>query len=181
MIKINLIPYRQEMAKLRARKQIISVAAFLVILVLIVGGVHTWMTMSISALDKQVAASRAELNRLTKITGDLEKYQQDKAIAEKKLDIITRLEKNRDEGYILLAEFSRAIPRDDLWLTLLSKRGNDLRIEGMARDSRTIALFMERLGASPEIASVDLVSARQIPYAGTELKGFTLTGVMIER
>lgn len=178
MIKINLIPYREEMKKIRARQQLIAIAASFVILVIIVGGFHTWMTMSVSALDKRVAASRTELDRLKKLTGDIDKYREDKAIAEKKLEVITSLEKNRGEAYLLLREFSLTVPQDELWLTFLSisKTGGDLRLEGMAKDSATIALFMERLEASPEIASVDLVGVRKVPYAGAELKTFTLTG-----
>ncbi|MCK9230098.1 MAG: PilN domain-containing protein [Syntrophales bacterium] len=181
MIRINLIPYREEMAKLRARKLLITFAASFVILVLVVGSFHTWMTLSISALERQVTDSRTELDRLKKLTGDIDKYREDKALAEKKLQVITSLEKNRDEGYLLLREFSLTVPEGDLWLTLLSKRGTDLRTEGMAKDNRTIALFMERLTASPEILSVDLVAVRQVPYAGTELKSFTLTGSTIRR
>lgn len=175
MIKINLIPYREEMAKKRARKQIITAVSSLVILVLIVGGFHTWMTMSISALDKQVAASRAELNRLTRITGDLEKYREDKALVEKKLQIINDLEKNRGEGYRLMDEISVRVPEGRLWITLLSKRGESIRIEGMARNNEILALFMEKLEISPMIEAVDLVASRRVSYASIEVKNFSLS------
>lgn len=181
MIRVNLIPYREEMRKIQARRQIIAAAAVFVALVLAVVLFHTYMTMSVSALEKQVASSRADLERLKKITGDIEKYRQDKELVEKKLEVINSLEKNRDEGYKLLVEFANTVPAGELWLTLLSKRDGTLGVEGIAKDSLTIADFMSRLEESPETESVDLVGIRHIEYAGKELKAFKLSGTLYRR
>ncbi|MDD5475253.1 MAG: PilN domain-containing protein [Syntrophales bacterium] len=175
MIKINLIPYREEQKKIDTRRQIITLAATFVILVMIVGIFHGYMMMSLSALDKNVRNSRAELDRLRMITGDIDKYRQDKALVEKKLQVINDLEKNRGEGYRLLDEISIRVPEGRLWITLLSKRDATIRIEGMARSNEILALFMENLEMSPIIEAVDLVASRRVPYAGTELKNFALS------
>ncbi len=176
MIRVNLIPYREEMQKIRTRRQLVIAVASLVLVIFVVVLFQTFLSLSVSALEKDVRASRAELDRLRAITGDLDKYQQDKALVEKKLQVIEDLEMNRDEGFRLLTELSRTVPEGQLWITRFSKRGAALRLEGMARNNAAVALFMERLEASPMIGSVDLVMSRRVPYASTELKNFQLSG-----
>jgi len=53
--------------------------------------------------------------------------------------------------------------------------GNNLQIEGMAKDNPTIALFMKKLEGSPYIRTVDLVSSKQQPIADVKLMRFKLS------
>lgn len=178
MIRINLIPYREEMQKIQTRRQLVAAVGSLVLIIAVVALFQIFLAMSVSTLEKDVRASRADLDRLKAITGDLDKYEQDKALVEKKLQVIEDLELNRDEGFRLLTELSRTVPEGQLWITRFSKRGSNLRLEGMARNNAAVALFMERLEESPMIGTVDLVMSRRITYASTELKNFQLSGTV---
>ncbi|MCK9274440.1 MAG: PilN domain-containing protein [Syntrophales bacterium] len=175
MIKINLIPYHEEMKKIQARRQLVIGAGAVIFLLLALASVHLFMTMSVKALHTKVEAATSELERLKAITGNLDKFKTDKALVEKKLSIINNLEGDRKESIHLLTELSKSIPAGKMWLTLFSKKERKISLEGMAVNNDAIASFMDRLEESPFIKSVDLVTSRQTYYADKiELKQFML-------
>jgi len=56
--------------------------------------------------------------------------------------------------------------------------GNNLRIEGVARDNGTVARFMKNLEKIGFIQSVDLVVTKEQEVAGVKLQQFILTCVL---
>ncbi len=174
MIQMNLIPYREEVLKVKTRRRIATAIALVLLFAASVGMFHVYVTMTVSAMEKEVKASQAELERLRAITGDIEKYRRDKTLVETKLRIIEELEKNRDEAYRLLTELSVAVPEGQVWFAHVSKQGSMLRLEGTARNNGAVALLMERMEASPVFASVELAFSRRITYASMDLKSFKI-------
>jgi len=176
MIKINLVPYKEEMKKVQAIRQMVIIAASVILLVLVLVSVHVFMTLSVGSLEAKVKSASNELERLKAITGNLDKFKEDKALVEKKLSIIKNLEGNRKISVHLLQALSEQVPEGQIWLTLFLKNDMSITIEGMAKDNDAIALFMSRLEASPYFESVDLVTSQQEVYADkVELKKFRLT------
>lgn len=175
MIKINLLPYKEERKKAAIVQQIVVLSASLIIFILIIGTTHFYMTMTLNRLERDVKAAQTKLEKLSKITGDLEKFKQDKALVEKKIAIIQSLEKGRSGPVRILDEFATRIPKGRVWLSTIGQVGTNLMVEGMAKDNPTIALFMKALEGSPYIRTVDLVSSEQQPVADVKLMRFKLS------
>jgi len=175
MIKINLLPYKEERKRAAIVQQIVALSASLIIFILIIGTTHFYMTTTLNRLERNVETAKKKLEELTRITGDLEKFKQDKALVEKKIAIIQSLEKGRSGPVRILNEFATRIPKGRIWLITIEKMGNNLQIEGMAKDNPTIALFMKKLEGSPYIRTVDLVSSKQQPIADVKLMRFKLS------
>jgi len=175
MIKINLLPYKEERKREAMIRQIVTLSASVIIFILIVGTIHFYMTMTLNGLEKDVAASKKKLAELTKITGDLEKFKKDKALVEKKIAIIDSLEKGRTGPLRLLDEFATRVPEGRMWLITIEESGASLTVEGMAKDNPTIAFFMKTLEESPYIESVDLVSSKQETVSEVSLMRFRLS------
>lgn len=174
MIKINLLPYKEERKREALIRQIVILSASVFIFIFIVGTIHFYMSLTLNSLEKDVAASKKKLAELTKITGDLEKFKKDKALVEKKIAIIDSLEKGRTGPLRVLDEFATRVPEGRMWLITIEESGANLNVEGMAKDNPTIAFFMKTLEESPYIESVDLVSSKQETVAEVSLMRFRL-------
>ena len=88
--------------------------------------------------------------------------------------MINTLEANRIFPVRMLDELNMLVPTKEIWLDKLTETGQALRIEGMARDNGTVALFMKSLEKASFIKSVDLVFSREKDVAGTKLQQFIL-------
>ena len=175
MIKINLLPYKEERKREAMIRQIVTLSVSVIIFILIVGTTHFYMTTTLNQLERDVEASKKKLEELTRITGDLKKFKEDKALVEKKIAIIQSLEKGRSGPVRILDEFATRIPEGRVWLLTIEESGANLMVEGMAKDNPTIALFMKALEESPYIQSVDLVSSKQETVSEVSLMRFRLS------
>ncbi|MCD6486535.1 MAG: PilN domain-containing protein [Syntrophobacterales bacterium] len=174
MIKINLLPYREEKKKASTKRQVfiwlISFGGLLLLVILF----HVHMVMNVARLETEVQSARVKLDTLTKITGDLEKFKLDKEILEKKIGIIEALEKDRNYPVHIMDELASRISPQREWLTRVAKKDNNLRVEGVAVNNSAIAQFMKRLEGSPYIKTVDLISSKQTDVSGVKLMEFVL-------
>ncbi|HPQ43293.1 MAG TPA: PilN domain-containing protein [Syntrophales bacterium] len=174
MIKINLLPYREEKAKAGTKRQLIigllSFGAFLLVLI----ALHIFMIMDVEKLETEVQSARTRLDSLTKVTGDLEKFKADKALLEKKIGIIESLEKNRTFPVHIMDELASRISPQREWITSFAQKDTNLRVEGIAVNNPAIAQFMKELEDSPYIQTVDLISSKQTIISGVKLMGFVL-------
>ena len=111
---------------------------------------------------------------MNKKVGDLEGFKRDKREIEQKLGVIKSLEGNRLFPVRMLDEINRLVPAGDIWLEKISENGQELRIEGIARDSITVAGFMKSLEKAGFIQSVDLGVSREKEVSGVKLQQFIL-------
>jgi type IV pilus assembly protein PilN len=175
VIKINLLPYREERKKANLRRQFVMALIFLGVFMLLILSLHLYISTSISRLETKVEVANGKLTALKKITGNLEKFKKDKEIIKKKIDIIQRLERDRSAPAQLLDELAVRIPIGKAWLSSFKKAESTLTIDGVATDNPTIALFMKSLEESDYIESVDLISSKQINISDTKLMSFVLS------
>ncbi|MBW2648912.1 MAG: PilN domain-containing protein [Deltaproteobacteria bacterium] len=153
MTRINLLPYREERKRARAKRQVLIGLVSFGIFFLLVVSLHIYVAMNIAELETEVKSAHNKLDTLTKVTGDLGKFKANQALLEKKIGIIKDLERD---------------------ITSVAKKDNTLRVKGVAINNPAIAQFMKRLEGSPYIKTVDLISSKQMVISGVKLMGFTL-------
>lgn len=160
MIKINLLPFRAERKKENVRRQL-SIYGLTVVLLLL-GMVYTFLTLNsrLAELTAREAAFTAELARYADTNRLLKEINDKIADVQSKLEVIGTLEQAKTGPVLLLEEIARAVPRDRLWLRILSEKNGILTIEGFAMDNDTVALFMTALEKADHIRTVDLVNTR---------------------
>ncbi len=176
MIRINLLPYREKTNKENLRRLVNILAGVLVLFVLIILAVHLFFIRSIGGLEAEIREADARLIALNKKVGEVEALKRDKKDLEKKLEVIKTLDENRLFPVHMLDEIGRLVPARDMWLEkiLESDNGKELRIEGMARDSITLAGFMKSLEKVGFVRSVDLGVSREQEVSGVKLQQFIL-------
>ncbi|MBN1612858.1 MAG: PilN domain-containing protein [Deltaproteobacteria bacterium] len=178
MIRINLLPYREKEQKAGIARQFIVMGAVLGAFLVLVLAVHLVVSSKISGLEEEIQTLESDLERLTKVVGDVEQYKEDKRVVEKKLAVIAQLEHNRLGPVRLLDGLTQLVPTEDVWLDRLSQSGTDLRIEGVARDNIAVVKFMKNLEGSDLIRSVDLQSTKETEISGIKLQKFILSCAM---
>ena len=178
MIKINLLPYREKEKKENLQRQIIILSGTLVLFLLIILAVQLYFSMSISGMETKIREADAKLVVLNKKVGDIEGFKRDKKEMEQKLGVIKSLEGNRLFPVRMLDELNLLVPAKEAWLEKITQNGQELRIEGMARDSITVARFMKSVEKAGFVQSVELVVSREKELAGVKLQQFILTCVM---
>ena len=174
MIKINLLPYREEKKKAGAKRQVLIGLVSSGVFLLLAASLHIYVVVSVAKLETGVQSARIQLDALTKVTGNLEKFKADKELLEKKIGVIKDLEKNRAYPVHIMDELASRISPQREWLTSVAKKDDNLRVEGVAVNNPAIAQFMKRLESSPYIQTVDLISSKQTVISGVKLMGFVL-------
>ncbi len=173
MIEINLLPLREARRKETVRFQV-SVFILTVILALAVVFFLKWNAdQRERQLDGQIKSVQAEIARLNKIVGEINRIKREKELLERRLKVIEGLERGRLGAAKLFDELSRRVP-EKLWLEKVSKKGSTLHLEGIALDDETIADFMTTLEASPLISRVELELAQRHRVGEVPLKKFVL-------
>jgi len=175
MIRINLLPYREKEKKENLQRQILLSSGTLVIVILVLVAVYFYFSMNVGGLEKKIVEANARLVILDKKVGDIERFKRDKKDLEQKLGVINALEGNRIFPVRMLDELNMLVPTKEMWLERLTETGQELRIEGTAKDNGTVALFMKNLEKARFIKTVDLVVSREKDVAGTKLQQFILT------
>jgi type IV pilus assembly protein PilN len=178
MIRINLLPYREKAKKENLQYQILALAGALLLFLLIILAVHVYFNMNISSMEATIREAEARLVILNKKVGDIERFKKDKRELEQKLGVINALETDRLFPVRMLDELNQLILSKEAWLEKVTQTGQDLRIEGMAKDNGTVARFMKNMEKAGFVQSVELVVSREKEVAGVKLQQFILTCVM---
>jgi len=166
MIKINLLPYREKEKKENLQRQIVILSGTL------------YFNALISGMETKIQEADGKLVVLNKKVGDIEGFKRDKKELEQKLGVINSLEGNRLFPVRMLDELNLLVPSKEAWLEKITQKGQELRIEGMARDNGTVARFMKSLGKAEFVQSVELVVSKEKEVAGVKLQQFILNCVM---
>jgi type IV pilus assembly protein PilN len=174
MIRINLLPYRERKKKTNLKRQMvvgtIAIGIFFLFLILL----HLHTSMGMARLEAEVESARVRLHALMGVTGDLEQFQKDTETLKRKIEIIRNLEKDRSYSVHIMDELASRISPQSEWLTGITKKGDMVRVEGMAVDNPAIARFMKRLEDSPSIGTVDLIASKQATISGVKVMEFVL-------
>jgi type IV pilus assembly protein PilN len=175
MIRINLLPFRAARKKENIRRQIsvFFLSFFLMLAALIYYNIH--LGGQINNLKTNVDTTKKEVAKFQKITQQIEEIKQKLAILEKKTEVIRKLETNRFEPVEMLDNMSGKIIANRMWFTSFDDRPQNVQIDGIALDNKTVADFMTRLEGTGLFGSVRLQTIQKHVVKGSGLKKFSIT------
>lgn len=174
MIKINLLPYHETEKKVSQAKQVVILVGSLIAFLSCIAILHLYMLARITLLESDIRASSQQIAELKKIVGNIQDYKTDKRILENKINVISKLEEGRTLPVYMLNQLVAVVPVKDLWLERISQSSSSISLEGKARNTIVVALFMKSLEFVPFIGSVDLVSSKQDEFSGVKVQSFRL-------
>ena len=174
MIQVNLIRGKRK----KRREFSIGSLIFIFPVLVLVGVVYFHITVSdtINRLQSRLKWADEEIARQKKDIEEMERFDARKAELQKKVDIISTLQRDRVGPVRYFEALSSAIP-EKCWIDKLEIKGQQLTVSGVALNNNTVANFMTALLQTGrfrdiQLGSADLTSSRTMT---TKLVRFNLT------
>lgn len=184
MIRINLLPVREERRKQDLRQFAVMLAATFVGSIALAGVFHWSLLGDVAEARAEMQATQQQIDRFGPQIKKVEEYKATKAQIEKKLEVIERLEQARSGPVHVLDEIALHAP-EKLWVTRIQAEGRTVRVDGMSLDNELVALFMTALNGSPYFRGVELQATEARTVNGFKLNAFqisaTVTSTEMER
>ena len=178
MIRINLLPVREERRKAGARQLALVLVAALMGSVLLAAALHWKVRRDISSTREQTVSTQKEIDNFAPQLKQVEEFKKTKAEIEQKLDVIQGLNEARSGPVHMLDELASHTP-DRIWITKIEVHGGRLVMEGMSLDNELVALLMTSLGSSPYFTNIELKETKAKDVDGLRLNEFTVTAAIV--
>ncbi|MBK6905694.1 MAG: PilN domain-containing protein [Rhodocyclaceae bacterium] len=173
MMRINLLPHREEKRKAR-RHQFWALSGMVTVLAGLIWFLgYTIINGRITAQMERNDFLSAEISSLDKEIAEIKKLKQqtDAFLARKR--VIEALQANRTETIHLFNELSKRMP-DGVYLKALKQTGPKLALTGMAQSNARITALMDALEASTLLESPTLVLSTSEVVGGRRLNAFSV-------
>ena len=181
MIRINLLPFRAARKKENVRRQISIFVLSLILLFLTLTVAQNWSGNKLEKMEADLKETKAEVDRLSKITDKIKKYKKEIAETEQKIKVIQQLEADRTEPVRLLDAMTDLIIPNRMWFTAFDAKGNNVEVKGIAIDNKTVADFMTRLENSKRFSAVNLQNVKLDRIRNLDMKSFQITCIKAQQ
>ncbi len=173
MIRINLLPHREQKRKAR-REQFYALAG----LMLALGGLIWFLGYSvingyIAAQEGKNAFLKKEIAALDKQIDEIKKLKEQTEALLSRKQIIESLQANRTETVHLFNELARQVP-SGVYLRSVKQSGGKITLNGFAQSNAKVSTLMRNLDDSPVLEKPDLVEIKAATVDKRRLSEFTL-------
>jgi type IV pilus assembly protein PilN len=177
MIRINLLPVREERRKAGARNLALVLVAALGGSVLLSAALHGKVRHDISSTRRLAVETQKEIDRFAPQLKQVEEFKKTKAEIEQKLNVIQGLNEARSGPVRMLDELATHTP-DRIWISKIEVHASRMLMEGMSLDNELVALFLTALEESPYFKDVELVETQAKEKDGFRLNAFEVSAVL---
>lgn len=179
MIRINLLPHREEKRKAR-RQQFYVLLGLVSVLAAVI-----WF-LGFSLINREIAVQtekneflKREIASLDKEINEIKKIQEQTNALLARKRVIEALQANRTEVVHLFNELAKQVP-EGIYLRTLTQTGQKIVISGYAQSNARITTLMNNLDESPLLEKSTLVETKAETVANRRLNAFSIT-TMISR
>ena len=161
MIRINLLPHREEKRKAR-QKQFAILAGFAAAVALAVSGL-LWVVFD-AQIDNQKSRNKYlndEIAKLDKQIDEIKRIREETASLLSKKQVVEGLQSNRSEPVYLLDQLLRQLP-EGLYLKTIKQTGAKISVTGYAQSNARVSAFMRNIEASPYLGSPNLIEIKAV-------------------
>lgn len=157
MIRINLLPHREEARKRRRERFYVLLAASVVFGGLVAAGVYGWYQFQISAQRARNAVLQAEIKRLEVQIKDVAALQDEIAALRARQQAVEDLQADRNMPVHLLNELVSRLP-DGVYLTSMRQTNQLVVLQGVAQSNERVSELLRNLSSvSPWLTRPELV------------------------
>ncbi|MBN8282282.1 PilN domain-containing protein [Zoogloea sp.] len=179
MIRINLLPHREEKRKAR-RQQFVLLAAVSALAGLVVWFVgHTIISGYVEGQEAKNAFLKNEIAVLDKEIVEIKGLREQAEALLSRKQVIESLQTNRTETVQIFNELARQMP-EGIYLKSLKQTGSKINLVGFAQSNARVSNLMRNLDASPHLERADLVEVKAAVLNTRRVSEFSLN-VNIER
>ena len=129
MIRVNLLPHREEKRKRRQQQFTVLAGIALVIALLVAGAVWLFFDQQVTQQQQNVAYMKAEIDKLDKQIEEIRKIREETAALLAKKQVVESLQSNRSEPVQLLDQLLRQLP-EGVYLKSVKQVGPKVNVMG---------------------------------------------------
>ena len=162
MIRINLLGQIRPKASRRpvdtgAALPALFIGAGLVLGVLVLGFLYYSWQRQLNAENSRIKVLQAQKTDLENIKLQVEAFDKEKEVLQQRVSTIEQLQRDRTGGQDLLDMVANTVSRtENLWLTSMVRKGNNLSIEGSSASINAVANFITALKRSGYFQKVEI-------------------------
>jgi type IV pilus assembly protein PilN len=167
MIRINLLGQAKPKTSRRqvdtgAALPVLFIGAGLVFGCLILGYLYYSWQRQLSDENNRIKQLQAQKTDLEQIKLQVESFEKQKQVLQQRVSTIEQLQRDRTGGQELLDQIANTVARtENLWLTSMVKKGNNLALEGAASSINGVANFVTALKRSGFFQKVEIRESKQ--------------------
>ena len=173
MIRINLLPHRQERRKAQRKHLAIlagMVAALGIAIVVLVHGVFAGY---IAIQNDRNDFIKKENARLDKEIDEIKKLRGEIASLLARNQVIERLQSDRAQPVYLLEQLVRQVP-DGVYIKSFKQQGLRVSVSGYAQSNARVSTLMRNIAASPYLERPDLVEIKAAAVNNKRVAEFSM-------
>jgi type IV pilus assembly protein PilN len=162
MIRINLLPHREQKRQARQR-QFVSLSIGLVIMGLaLVLLVHVILGQQIENQQSRNALLKTEISKLDEQIKEIDKLREQTQALLARKQVVETLQTNRTEAVHVLDQMVRQLP-DGIYLRSLKQSGAKITLVGYAQSNARVSTLMRNIESSPWLQQPELVEIKSVP------------------
>ncbi len=162
MIRVNLLPHREEARKRRQQQFGVLAGIAFVLGALVAGAVWLFLDQQVTQQQANVAYMKGEIAKLDKQIEEIRKIREETASLLAKKQVVEGLQSNRSEPVQLLDQLLRQLP-EGVYLKNVKQVGAKVNVAGYAQSNARVSTLMRNLGASPYLENPELVEIKAVP------------------
>ncbi|HEY6001100.1 MAG TPA: PilN domain-containing protein [bacterium] len=175
MIRINLLARKVSKKKAGAIQHLAIGGAVLLLLVAALAWVWFDQAGKLAKLKSDIAAQEAEKVRLKNVNEEKAKFEKEKTELERKLAIITKLQKERVVPVHLLDELTKIIDiATPIWITNYAYTPAGVTMDGYSLSHEALRPLVDGLEKSPYYKGVELLFSERTDMQGREVFRFSI-------
>jgi type IV pilus assembly protein PilN len=173
MVRINLLPHREQKRQARQR-QFVSLAVGLAILgIAVVGLGHVVIAARIDNQNSRNNLLKTEITKLDEQIKEIDRLRdQTQALLARK-QVVETLQANRTEAVHLLDQLVRQLP-DGVYLKTVRQNGARVTLVGYAQSNARVSTLMRNIESSPWLGTPELIEIRSVALDKQKVNEFTL-------
>jgi type IV pilus assembly protein PilN len=183
MIRINLLPHREEARKARREQFYMTAGLVSVLAVLIVFAIYTVIEGYISTQNSANQFLKQEISVLDKQIEQIKRLKEQTQALLSRKQVIENLQRDRGETVYLLSEMVSQVP-EGIYLKSMKQDGLKVNLTGYAQSNARVSTLMRNLDASPWLEKPELIEVKAVVLNGRRINEFamnvTLTRAQID-
>jgi type IV pilus assembly protein PilN len=178
MIRINLLGQIRPKATRRpvdtgAALPVLFIGAGIILGVLVLGFLYYSWQRQLTAENTRIKSLQAQKTDLENVKLQVEAFEKQKQVLDQRVRTIEQLQQDRTGGQDLLDMVANTVSRtENLWLTNMTKKGNQLSIEGSSASINAVANFITALKRSGYFQKVEIKETKQDDKTANSVETF---------
>jgi type IV pilus assembly protein PilN len=162
MIRINLLPHREQKRQARQRQFVSSSIGLAILGLAVVLLVHVLLGTQIENQQSRNTLLKTEIGKLDEQIKEIDKLREQTQALLARKQVVETLQSDRTEAVHLLDQMVRQLP-DGIYLRSMRQVGSKVTLIGYAQSNARVSTLMRNIESSPWLQQPELVEIKSVP------------------